>query len=230
MSLTQKLVIGLNGSPRKDWNTDKLVSEALKGAAELGAVTKNFDLYQLYFRGCASCFSCKTKANYLSGICAIKDELSPILELLRKATGVVLGSPLYLWDVTGAVRNFIERYGFTHLEYNSETPSILEKGPTVGLIYTMGAPEEYVKTLGADFVFKNLAKLFRDRFKAPNVYELMCSDTKQFADYSRYQAPVFNPEHKIQNHEEKFPKKLKEALEIGRRLGAVEDLPVYRSK
>jgi multimeric flavodoxin WrbA len=205
-----------------------LVTEALRGAAEEGAQTKAFDLYQLYFKGCCSCFSCKTKSGYLGGVCALKDELSPILELLRKATGLVLGSPIYLWNVTGAVRNFIERYGFINLEYNPESPSILLSGPGVGLIYTMGVPESALKNIGADFVFSALKKLFLDRIKSPVVEELYACDTKQFTDYGRYQAPAFDPIHKKKFHEEDFPKRLQRALEIGRALGKVTELPKFR--
>ena len=52
-------VIGINGSPRKRWNTATLVQDALDGAAEAGAETELVNLYDLDFRGCTSCFSCK---------------------------------------------------------------------------------------------------------------------------------------------------------------------------
>jgi multimeric flavodoxin WrbA len=54
-------VIGINGSPRKQWNTATLVTKALEGAAALGAATEQFHLYDLDFKGCKSCFACKTR-------------------------------------------------------------------------------------------------------------------------------------------------------------------------
>jgi multimeric flavodoxin WrbA len=45
-------VIGINGSPRKRWNTATLVAKALEGAASLGATTELFHLYDLDFKGC----------------------------------------------------------------------------------------------------------------------------------------------------------------------------------
>jgi multimeric flavodoxin WrbA len=228
MSEDKRLVVGLNGSPRKGWNTGKLVSEALKGASEEGAETKSFDLYDLYFKGCASCFSCKTKTGYLNGTCAIKDELSPVLELLTRATGLVLGSPIYVWDVTACVRAFIERYCFSNLEYNKDSPSVLVKGPAVGLIYTMGVPEDVLKARGADFLFGSLRNLFKERIKAPFIEELYSCDTLQFTNYSRYHCPVFNEDHKKSFHEENFPKNLEEALKIGRKLGKAKEVPKYR--
>jgi len=40
-------VIGINGSPRKQWNTATLVAKALEGAAAQGAETELVHLYDL---------------------------------------------------------------------------------------------------------------------------------------------------------------------------------------
>ena len=50
-------VIGINGSPRRNWNTATLVGDALEGASEAGAETEMFDLYEFDFKGCTSCFA-----------------------------------------------------------------------------------------------------------------------------------------------------------------------------
>ncbi|MDR1677445.1 MAG: flavodoxin family protein [Deltaproteobacteria bacterium] len=100
-------VVGINGGPRKNWNTAMLLEETLKGSASQGAATELIHLYDLDYKGCKSCFYCKTKENYLKGRCAQKDGLSPVLDLLANSTGVVMGSPIYISDVTGALRSFI---------------------------------------------------------------------------------------------------------------------------
>ena len=51
-------VIGINGSPRKKWNTAMLLAKALEGAASQGAETDSFHLYDLNYKGCVSCFAC----------------------------------------------------------------------------------------------------------------------------------------------------------------------------
>jgi len=43
-------VIGINGSPRKQWNTATLVKKALGGAAAQGAATELIHLYDLDFK------------------------------------------------------------------------------------------------------------------------------------------------------------------------------------
>ena len=52
-------VIGLNGSPRKNWTSAQMLEHALKGAAAAGAETELIHLIDLNATGCRSCFACK---------------------------------------------------------------------------------------------------------------------------------------------------------------------------
>ena len=69
-----------NASPRKGWNTHKMLEAAKAGAEEAGAVTELVNLYDIKFPGCRSCFACKLKDAKTNGVCAQRDDLSPILE------------------------------------------------------------------------------------------------------------------------------------------------------
>ena len=71
-------VMAFNGSPRKKWNTATLLNKALEGAASQGAETKIVHLYDLDFKGCISCFTCKTRGGKSYGTCGVKDDLTPI--------------------------------------------------------------------------------------------------------------------------------------------------------
>ena len=88
-------VIGINGSPRKTWNTATLLEKALEGAASQGAETGIVHLYDLDFQGCTSCFACKLEGGKKYGQCAVKDDLTPILDAIAEADALVLGSPIY---------------------------------------------------------------------------------------------------------------------------------------
>ena len=48
-----------NASPRKGWNTAKMLEAAKAGAEEAGAETELVNLYDISFPGCKSCFACK---------------------------------------------------------------------------------------------------------------------------------------------------------------------------
>ncbi len=50
-------VIAVNSSPRKQWNTARLLKKAIEDAAAAGAETKLVHLYDLSYRGCTSCFA-----------------------------------------------------------------------------------------------------------------------------------------------------------------------------
>ena len=120
-------VLAFNGSPRKNWNTDILLHHALEGAASEGAETELIHLYDLNYKGCISCFACKLKDGKSYGKCAMNDELTPVLEKLKDADAVILGSPIYLGNSTGEMRSFMERYIFPFLVYSANPRSLYPK-------------------------------------------------------------------------------------------------------
>ena len=77
-------VIVLNASPRKNFNTAKLLQAAQKGCEQNGAEVEFFNLYDYNFLGCRSCFACQRKGSTTNGVCAIKDDIKPILEKIKK--------------------------------------------------------------------------------------------------------------------------------------------------
>ena len=93
-------ILACNGSPRKNWNTATLLGHALEGAASQGADIELIHLYDLTFKGCVSCFSCRRKDSQNYGQCAIKDELTSVLHRAAAADAIILGSPLYLGTAT----------------------------------------------------------------------------------------------------------------------------------
>ena len=93
-----KKVYAINCSPRKNWNTAKVLESALKGAADAGAETKLIHLVDLKFSGCVSCFVCKRKDRDSTGMCAFNDALTPVLEEICKGDGLIIGTPVYFGD------------------------------------------------------------------------------------------------------------------------------------
>lgn len=77
-------ILAFNGSPRKNNNTGILLIKALEGAASQGASTELINLYDLNYKGCMSCFACKTKNGKSYGKCPINDDLKPIFKKLKR--------------------------------------------------------------------------------------------------------------------------------------------------
>jgi multimeric flavodoxin WrbA len=112
-------VIGINGSPRKKWNTAKLLTQALEGAASQGADVQLVHLYDLDFKGCTSCFACKLIDGPSNGRCALKDDLTPVLRQIEDdAEALILGTPVYFGSQSGEMRSFLERLLFAPLVYS----------------------------------------------------------------------------------------------------------------
>jgi multimeric flavodoxin WrbA len=206
-------VIAINGSPRKGWNTAMLLEKVLEGAKSQGARTELIHLYDLRYKGCISCFACKTKGGKSYGKCAVKDDLTSVLHKVEESDAMILGSPIYLGNVTGEMRSFMERLIFQYLTYTDPPGSLFKKQIKTAFIYTMGVTEEMMNQFGySQFINLNI-NLFTRIFGQS---ESLCSfDTLQFEDYSKVVAPRFDPEKKAKRRKEVFPIDCQKAFEIG---------------
>ena len=207
-----KKIVVVNCGPRKGWNTDTLLKEAARGAEEAGAEVIRFDMYRLEkYNGCVSCFGCKKEQN--KGHCVVKDGLSPVLDAIREADGLIIGSPNYLSELTAAFRALYERLIFPNLTYNKEIPCCNEHKIPVLLIMTSNAP---------DMMYQQLLYGYQQtfsRFVGPTDV-LVSGDTLQLADYSKtdWEWSMFDPEAKKERHENVFPQECRKAYEKGKRL------------
>jgi len=99
-----KKVLALCGSARKEGNTDLLIREILRGATEAGAAVETIRLSDLSIGPCTGCNHCKTHDN-----CIIPDDMSMLLEEVLQSSAVVIGSPVYMGQVTGQTKVFLDR-------------------------------------------------------------------------------------------------------------------------
>ena len=212
-------VIAVNGSPRKNRNTATLLQKALDGAKSMGAQTEFIHLYDLNFKGCISCFSCKRKNTRHVGHCAMKDDLTNVLEKILECDVLLLGSPIYFGNVTGEMRSFLERLLFSSLSYNADHRSVFQGKLSSAFIYTMNVPEELMKQSNYEAVFHHYRTLLQ-RFNGPSEF-LLSTDTYQFEDYSKYEASMFDEKHKSQVKAEQFPIDNQKAFDMGVRLTSV---------
>lgn len=207
-----KKIVAINASPRKGWNTDMIVMEAAKGAESAGAYIKKTDLYKIEkFTGCISCFGCKREKNL--GQCIYKDGLTPVLEEIRKADGLIIGSPNYMGDFSAAFRSLYERLIFQYITYNTEVQSYNDHRIPVLLIMTSNAPDDSYMEL------MNKYKAVFDSFIGPTEI-LAVGETMQVSDYSQFNWTMFNAEDRKVRRETVFPEQCRKAFEAGVRLAA----------
>jgi len=206
--------IGINGSPRKGWNTDLILQEALKGAADAGAEVELIHLYDLNYTGCRSCMACKRKGAEPAK-CFWKDDLTPLLDKILAADAVFFGVPIYFGEITSQMHALLERLSFILMTYDDYTKKLFHGKVNCGCFYTMNVQREGYEKMYADRMrqsFQVLQKL------NGQIMEYACCDTWQFHDYAKFQTASLDVERKRKTREEQFPKDLAAAYQIGQKL------------
>lgn len=126
-------IIAIEGSPRKNGNTEKLVRRVLAGVEEAGGTTEYFKLADLELHHCQGCGTCRA-----TGDCVIKDDMDRLLEAIQGSDGIILGSPIYAWQVSGMTKVFMDRL------CRLLTPTYQSRlnGPKkIAFAYTQGNPD-----------------------------------------------------------------------------------------
>ena len=205
-------VIGLNGSPRKNWNSAQMLEHALKGAAAAGAETELIHLIDLNATGCRSCFACKRIGGKSFGRCAVRDDLTDILNRILEADAVIISAPVYFGDVPGMVRNLFERLWFPGLMYRRDGACAYDKKVKVGLIYTMNCPDEHFY----DSLIAGHKGTFESFFGETKV--VCATETLQFDNYDLYVGDMFDVPRRQEKHEKVFPEDCRRAFLMGEEL------------
>ena len=111
-----KKIMIIDGGPRKHFNTASMLQTFAEGASSVSSEieVKTIRLYDLDYKGCMSCMACKLKGKAVN-ICKFKDALTPILEEVAQADGLVMGSPIYFSRQQNQTVTFDD---FTHRRYS----------------------------------------------------------------------------------------------------------------
>ena len=143
--------------------------------------------------------------------CCWKDDLSPLIERIFSADTLIIGTPIYMGDITSQVHALIERLHFCALSYDDYSNYFTGRVNT-GIILTMNANQAFYN-LAYRKKAKELARSFRQLNGTVEVLPVF--DTLQVADYTRYDMSSFNAEHKKERREKQFPEDLKKLLNLG---------------
>ena len=209
-----KKIIIIDGGPRKNMNTAKLLQRFAEGAKSAGndMEVKTVRLYDLDYKGCMSCMACKLKGK-ASNICRFKDALTPVLEEIAQADGLVLGSPIYFGDVTGQMRAFLERLSFPWLSYNDYSLTATKRMPVV-LVETMNGTPERNNSNG----FGTMEWCITTALGEPQ--RIVAYNTCQVAKYDRYELGGFSEEAKHAWRDAHWEGDLQKAFEAGRQMAS----------
>ncbi|MDN5347055.1 MAG: hypothetical protein PWP65_619 [Clostridia bacterium] len=107
-------VLAINGSHRKGQNTARMLAVVLEEARTLGAETELLELSDYRIKPCLACNKCLRVVE-----CSIKDDdMRMIADKMLAADAIVLGSPVYICNVTGLMKNFMDRTRWMHMRKN----------------------------------------------------------------------------------------------------------------
>jgi multimeric flavodoxin WrbA len=98
-------IIGFIASPRKEGNTAFIVNKILEGAKEQGAETWSFNSSDLDIKPCRGCNGCKQNDRG----CIINDDMQKLYDALEHADALVLGSPIYMGQMSAQAKIFTDR-------------------------------------------------------------------------------------------------------------------------
>lgn len=213
--MSRKLTI-VHGGPRKGWNTATLLEHAAEGARTQGASVEWLDLYGIDFKGCRSCFACKTPGGRSYGRCAQRDGLSPTLDRLEESDALLLGTPIYFGSTTGEMRSFLERLWFPLFAYTNPPTVLFPKRMPTAVIYTMNLDEEGAAARGYWNHLGSIESVLTMIFGSSE--RLASYDTLQVEDYGTMVSDRWDPVHKAQRRREVFPQDCAQARALGARL------------
>ena len=209
-----KKIIIIDGGPRKNFNTAAMCEKVAEGVRSVEGESKIIRLYDLDYKGCMSCMACKVKGR-ASNVCKFKDALTPLLEEIAHADGLVLASPIYFGDVTGQMRTFLERLAFPWLSYNDYSMTAPKK-MSVLLIETMNGTPERNNSQG----YGSMEYCITAALGEPE--HLIAYNTCQVKNYDRFELAGFSEEAKRQWRDEHWEEDLHKAYEAGRNMAENE--------
>lgn len=98
-------VLAFNGSPRKNGNTELLLTAILTGIEKTGgSKVELIRLADLTIKPCTGCGGCDH-----SGQCILKDDMTGLYSKIDAANRIIIGSPIYFYGITAQTKTFVDR-------------------------------------------------------------------------------------------------------------------------
>jgi multimeric flavodoxin WrbA len=147
-------VLAVHGSPVPKGNSSLLSNHFCETAEKLGAQVESHHLNKLNYKGCQGCHTCKFKLDH----CVLDDGVTPIINSMADSDVVVLSTPVYMFEMSGQLKLFLDRlYSLAGPNWASDPSDIrLPAGKSLLFIQAQENP-------GADAypqIFKDVDELF----------------------------------------------------------------------
>ena len=147
-------VLVIVGSSRGKGNTYKVTKQLEEKIKKLGDVEFSYlFLKESNLEQCRGCFTCVTKGEHL---CPIKDDRAKIEEQMLNSNGVIFASPVYVFNVTALMKNFIERFSYASHRppFFNQSAMAVSTSSGGGLKETLNYLESITLSWGFNFTYK----------------------------------------------------------------------------
>ena len=164
------------GSPRSKGNSTTLANHLCDCLEKLGCEVQTFALNKLDYRGCQGCMLCKTKFE----TCAIKDDLTEVLDSIPEADVLIMATPVYFGDITSQLKGFLDRtYSLLVSDFRTNpVPSRIAPGKTLVFIQVQARPDEKK----FDDIFPRYLQFFDGYHKIQDRYLIRCWDVRELGE------------------------------------------------
>lgn len=139
-------VISIISSCRKNGNTENLISlleEELQLVSKLQHEEIEIERIYLGKANLKMCLGCRVCFDKGEQSCPLKDDLLSITEKVIEADGIILASPVYVEDVNGTMKNWIDRMAFY-----CHRPALAGKVAVTITTSGVGSTSHALKTIG----------------------------------------------------------------------------------
>ncbi|HSV49069.1 MAG TPA: flavodoxin family protein, partial [Candidatus Acidoferrales bacterium] len=106
-------ILAIVGSPKgKAGNGYRAIQNIEAEMGKLGPIEFTYlPLSKADLKPCLGCFTCVSRGENL---CPLKDDREKIEALIEAHDGIVFSSPGYVQNVSGLMKNFSDRFAYTH--------------------------------------------------------------------------------------------------------------------
>ncbi|MGA9820539.1 MAG: flavodoxin family protein, partial [Desulfobaccales bacterium] len=117
----KRLVVAVNGSPHMGMgNTSQMIAMLKENLAPAGLDLEEIFLSGQHIEYCSGCALCLEK-----GSCWIRDDFKGVVKRVLEADAVILASPVYVRNITGQMKTFLDRsLGYGHRPRGAWKPGL----------------------------------------------------------------------------------------------------------
>lgn len=149
-----------NGSPAgKNSATARIIDAFLAGAERGGAQTAVYQLSDYQITQCQGCFACWFQT---PGRCVLQDDMPELLAAYQAADVVCFGSPVYSWNMTALLKNFVDRL------VPLKNPQIVEDNGNFDMQNANPRQQKYVAISNCGFPGENNFAIIKTSFSCCN--------------------------------------------------------------